>query len=124
MTTKKTFSIDKSHLSAFQLAKFKTKSTLDSPVIDIPGVGEVTFNHFKSKNIHTISDVVNTIGSYEDLIKLLPKYVNSHRIYHALLDTFPDYILKANNEKKPTTATVAIVGIEEELKNVGDCNMQ
>ena len=99
----KTFEPDKSNLSAYQLETFKEAASLRTPVSSIPGVGEITSKHFKEKfDLYTIGDVLNKISSYQDLIKILPKYVNSHRIYEALLKTFPDDLQKEDRSREVT----------------------
>ena len=119
----KKFDPTKSNLSAYQLDNFKKTSTLSTPVSNIPGVGEITCKHFQEKfNINTIGDVVNNVSSYKDLLKILPKYVNSHRIYEALLTTFPDD-LKKKERKSATVQKKTSFAVEEELKNVSECKI-
>jgi nucleotidyltransferase/DNA polymerase involved in DNA repair len=120
----KKFDPTKSNLTAYQLENFKKTSTLSTPVSNIPGVGEITCKHFQEKfNINTIGDVVNKVSSYKDLLKILPKYVNSHRIYEALLTTFPDDF--KNKERKPARVkkNTSSIAVEEELKYVSECKI-
>tara|TARA_A100001015_G_scaffold314831_1_gene425223 strand:- start:3920 stop:4342 length:423 start_codon:yes stop_codon:yes gene_type:complete len=136
----KTFEPDKSNLSAYQLETFKEAASLRTPVSSIPGVGEITSKHFKEKfDLYTIGDVLNKISSYQDLIKILPKYVNSHRIYEALLKTFPDDLNNAltiqeqkedrsrvdENETDTTCVTYILnkdsTYVENELEKVSEC---
>lgn len=128
----KTFEPDKSNLSAYQLETFKEAASLRTPVSSIPGVGEITSKHFKEKfDLYTIGDVLNKISSYQDLIKILPKYVNSHRIYEALLKTFPDDLQKEDrsrvdeNENDTTCVTYILnkdsTYVENELEKVSEC---
>ena len=117
----KKFDPNKSNLSAYQLENFKKTSTLDTPASNIPGVGEITCKHFKDKfNLNTIGDVLHKISSYQDLLEILPKYVNSHRIYDALLKTFPDDLSKSI--PRPYIKTTGR-SVEEELEKVSECQI-
>ena len=120
----KRFDPNKSNLTAYQLENFKNSSSLTTPASNIPGVGEITYKHFKEKfNLTTIGDVLNKISSYKDLLKILPKYVNSHRIYEALLKTFPEDLRSTSEPYINTVNTTERKSVEEELEKVSECQI-
>tara|TARA_B100001094_G_scaffold196438_1_gene190383 strand:+ start:7055 stop:7426 length:372 start_codon:yes stop_codon:yes gene_type:complete len=117
---------EKSHLSAYQLEKFVSENSIESSVIKIPGVGEVTYEHFKKKNINTIGDLLNNIDSYNDLLNVLPKYVNSHRIFCAISELKPSEVTEtnANNNNEITINQENQVSVETELEKIPECQTQ
>ena len=123
---------EKSHLSAYQLEKFVSENSINSSVIKIPGVGEVTYEHFKKNNINTIGDLLNNMDSYNDLLNILPKYVNSHRIFCAISElkqtetetntVAANTVADANNEV--TINQENQVSVETELEKIPECQTQ
>lgn len=115
---------EKSHLSAYQLEKFVSENSIESSVIKIPGVGEVTYEHFKKKNINTIGDLLNNIDSYNDLLNVLPKYVNSHRIFCAISELKQPAETETNETNEVTINQENQVSIETELEKIPECQTQ
>ena len=111
------------------MEKFVSENSIESSVIKIPGVGEVTYEHFKKKNINTIGDLLNHIDSYNDLLNILPKYVNSHRIFCAISELkqpaeTETNTVAANNNNEVTINQENQVSIETELEKIPECQTQ
>ena len=79
------FDKQKSHLSDLKKIEFEANTTSNSPIAEIPGIGEKTTQQMQEKNIYTIDDLVHSIqNDFKKLNLLTPAKVNNHTIFDAL----------------------------------------
>ena len=79
------FDKQKSHLSDLKKIEFEANTTSNSPIAEIPGIGEKTTHAMQKNDIYTIDDLVNSIqNDFKKLNLLTPAKVNNHTIFDAL----------------------------------------